>query len=885
MPDTQPDNDARVDVESHLPRFGLSSFRPGQREVIDTVLGGGDCLCVMPTGGGKSLCYQLPALAMDGLTLVVSPLIALMKDQVDQLRKLDLPVTYINSTLPLAEQYDRLDQMAAGQYRLVYVVPERFRSSRFLDAVGTVGLSLLAVDEAHCISEWGHDFRPDYARLGHFRRKLGQPTTIALTATATDAVRRDIVEQLDLDQPRTFITGFARPNLFYRVQDSRGERHKGDLLVDFLRNTPGTGIVYASTRKRTEEVAGLIAERTGRRTAAYHAGLLPDPRHKTQESFMNGEVEIIVATTAFGMGIDKANVRFVVHYNLPGTLEAYYQEAGRAGRDGKQSKCLLLYNASDRYIQEYFIESVYPAPENVAAVYDYLRTIDADPIELTQQDIKDALNLPIGADGVGTCEQLLESAGVLERLIASQNMAAVRLDSDLPTLVDLLPKQAKTRRRVLQAIERLVGPRRNELIYFRPDGLARSADITQSSLAGALRELNRLEAVTYVRPFRGRAIRMIDGKSPFDQLAIDFEALDRRKAAEYEKLNRVVRFAIGSGCRQQTILHYFGEKDAGQCGHCDNCEQSNVPMAGGDTVSATSHEEILKTIRIVLSGVARTQARFACGKNLIAQMLCGSASAKMEKLGLNQLSTFGLLGHLTQPDVAKLIDCLVAAECLEQVAVELGRPVVQMTELGTDLMKGTGEPDIELPLPADLSAKLRGEQPVPNGPTEADQADLPPAAPDLVAALKKWRLTTAAETSLPPHYVLTNRTLEEIARRRPDSPEALFVVKGIGEAKLRRYGPEILRIVAGDGSVAVGGSVAGQPTEPSDPAEGDLEDTPADSAETSEHPSHYWTQRLLEAGFSVDECAQIRGISRNVIQDHARLIGRKSEVGNRKSEG
>ncbi len=243
-----------IDPKKHLARFGLSSFRPGQEEVISAVLAGEDCLCVMPTGGGKSLCYQLPAVALGGVTLVVSPLIALMKDQVDQLLAHKLPVTFINSTLSMAEQSARLDGIAAGQYQLVYVVPERFRSGRFLEAVGAVGVKLLAIDEAHCISEWGHDFRPDYARLGFFRHKLGRPTTIALTATATDRVRRDIVDQLDLKEPRTFITGFARENLFYEVVRPGSERQKADMLVRFLGQTPGAGIVYASSRKRTEEV-------------------------------------------------------------------------------------------------------------------------------------------------------------------------------------------------------------------------------------------------------------------------------------------------------------------------------------------------------------------------------------------------------------------------------------------------------------------------------------------------------------------------------------------------------------------------------------------------------------------------------------------------------
>jgi ATP-dependent DNA helicase RecQ len=360
-----------------LARFGHVSLRPGQADVIADVLGGHPTIAVMPTGAGKSLCYQLPAIVLGeagGVTLVVSPLIALMKDQVDALRARGIAAVALTSAAGPDEQRDILNGIRARAYTLVYVAPERFRSPRFVEALreAAASIALVAIDEAHCISEWGHDFRPDYRRLGAIVRELA-PRVVALTATATPEVRRDIAHQLGMESPRLHVRGFDRPNLTLEVHKVGGADDKSDRLVELVRmRDGGVALVYAATRKNAEAYAHALKQ-AGMRARVYHAGLEGDVRARAQDKFMTGELDVIVATNAFGMGVDKRDIRLVVHADMPRSPEAYYQEVGRGGRDGKPTRCVLLFNHSDVRLQEFLIDASYPSAELLREMWKLLR--------------------------------------------------------------------------------------------------------------------------------------------------------------------------------------------------------------------------------------------------------------------------------------------------------------------------------------------------------------------------------------------------------------------------------------------------------------------------------------------------------------------------------
>ena len=644
-------DDAPLDILRRV--FGYDDFRGEQRAVIDTVAGGGNALVLMPTGGGKSLCYQVPALLRAGTAVVVSPLIALMRDQVEALRHNGVRAACLNSTLDEAERRETERALAAGELDLVYVAPERLLQEATLARLARIRVALFAIDEAHCVSQWGHDFRPEYMQLGVLRERFPAVPRIALTATADERTRGEIAQQLLPDGCTTFVASFDRPNIRYRVGVKDRPREQ---LLAFIRaeHREESGIVYCMTRKRAEEVAAWLAEQ-GVAAVPYHAGLDQATRQAHQNRFLREDGVVVVATVAFGMGIDKPDVRFVAHLDLPKSMEAYYQETGRAGRDGLPADAWLVYGLQD---------------------------------------------------------------------------------------------------------------------------------------------------VVQVR-----------------QLLASSTASETHQRAERERLEALLAFCEGTGCRRQALLHYFGETHPGQCGACDNC---TTPPASWDATEAA---------RKALSAVYRTGQRF--GANHVVDVLLGHANERVRRFGHDRLSVFGIGTGEPRSTWHSVLRQLLAGGHL-QVDPD-GHGGLRLAGRCRPLLRG------------EATLQLRREAVAPKGRRARSAAG--PAHSAEWETLRRCRQELAEAEGVPPYVIVHDATLTALLDLRPRNREEMARVPGIGQHKLERYGQRFLDVLA---ELAADGSAG---------------DTRAE------------TRRRLRAGETPEAVARARGLAPATVYEHLATAIERGEIG------
>ena len=617
--------------------FGFTQMRPGQQQVIEHLLDGHSAAAIFPTGGGKSLCYQLPALLLPGVTLVVSPLIALMKDQIDALAKRDIHARRLDSSLGVEDYREVMGQLRSGELRLLYVAPERFNNERFRESLRRVRISLFAVDEAHCISEWGHNFRPDYLKLAGFAREFAAEQILALTATATPAVLEDICRLFEIAPERATTTGFYRPNLSIDTTVVDGSARNQALLAAIRENPPGPAIVYVTLQKTAEKVARMLAD-AGHPARAYHAGLKTDNRTQIQEWFMASTDAIVVATIAFGMGVDKSNIRAVYHYNLPKSLEDYSQQIGRAGRDGAPSICHMLVCMDDLNVLENFVYGDTPGEAALQGLLTEVFSLGEDfDVSLYTLSAEHDIRVLV----LRTLLTYLELAGYLQ---GGTPFYANYQFKPILSSKEILAKFEGQRREFLAGLFRHSIKARTWFSLDLAD-VATTLNTTRERIVRALDWLGEQQMLDVrVAGIRHRYQRLKQ-PDPTEVLAGELhKRVLAREQAEILRLQQILDLVALDGCQTNALTSYFGEEREKPCGHCGWCRRgkTETPQRRSPIITAELWRSVsnLRQEHLVLGN-----------PRLLARFVCGITSPRLSRNKLQSHTLFGSLSHVPFADV------------------------------------------------------------------------------------------------------------------------------------------------------------------------------------------------------------------------------------------
>lgn len=741
--------------------FGYKNFRPGQREIINAIINGENVLTVLPTGGGKSLCYQIPSFISDSFSIVISPLIALMKDQVDALNKNGKTAAFINSTIDYRQTEETFRDIQSGLIKILYLAPEKLENLSFAERIKNLSPSYIFVDEAHCISEWGHNFRPSYRKISQFCEFLQISKISAFTATATPEVIKDITLQLGMKDPKVFVKGFERENLTVRVIKTNKKKFE---CFDLLSHYKTPAIIYTASRKKAEEISEFL-NLYKMNAAYYHAGLPTEQRKYIQENFIQDKISIIAATNAFGMGIDKKDIRLVIHYNMPGSIENYYQEIGRAGRDGLDAYAFLLYDDSDKQIHNYFISNSLPDKDLIINVYnaicDYGRVALGSAydkeIELNLAYISSYLKRDVSKTLLFSAIDALEQAGYLRTVSEYEKKHYFQFNLPAERLKDYIKKANDLIKDVMMMLLREYG---NTIINIKTqislEKLASSNGVSEKYIEDGLILLDNIGIADYTKPPIGNSVRLKGTRIKEQYIILDYKKITENYQNALSKLDSMVEYAYSGDCRMKFIINYFGEgQNEFKCGKCDNCvEELGYSSAITDYLS----EIIIKTV---------SESSIGISEKRLLSVLHGESSGEDKIV----YSTFGCCSNYSQNEIKGILEQLFSRGMLQRE--ERAKRRIVLTEKGFDFIK---HKELEFFKPAETKNSYESNL-------------------ELYNLLRESRNEAAKRFQQSENMICPDEVLKSISELKPNKAADLLKIKGFTQRMFNKLGEEVLFVI------------------------------------------------------------------------------------------